>query len=494
VKRLVLLLILAGCGSTQPVDEPPEVPLGPALPYKVVVSLPEVTFDRADLNGDPTQQYALEYDPGRLQETLVEGLREDGLFRDVEVAEPHEGSPDPRERADLVLTTRIRKRVASYVGKGDLYLTNLLIWFMAMVPSWWVRDETYAMEMEAEVNLRSVHSGRSIHSGMRKVRIDKDLDDFERGWQFLGIFRVPSSLEPENWRAVDEALSSETDRAMATRIGWELGRDLLPRWGTEEFRKSLARRFAVIVGLSFYEDHVIHRLKYAHKDARQIHAYLVGETGIPVHNARLLEDDDGTRGAILSAVEEFARRAEDENDEILVYFAGYGAWIGETAYLLPYDARTEALEETAISLDDLCRDLSGTGGPQVTLVVDAPFIQEFHGREKEGVPGDLEPALRGFLSPPGRLAIMACGVGESCQELAEYENGVFTHYLLQGLEQEGHRDLDGASAWRGAFPHAGNRTAAQARLEGRRQRPVLFESDATTAEREVSLGEEVEVR
>ena len=484
---VLLVLLGGGCASTQPAAKLTPRRSGPALPYRLLVAMPEQAYDSAALNRDPSQQYSVNRDPASLQRALLEGLRSESVFEEVDLLAIEEKGLDPMEvaagqGADLVLHTRVKRRVASYVGKNGYYIANLFVWFMAWIPSWWVVDETYALEIEVEAELRSVHSGRSVFSRTPRARVERDLDDFERGWQFLGIVRVPGSLGPENWRSVDRTLAPETEADLAGAIGTQIRQHLEATAGSEEFQRAFSRRYAVVIGVSDFEDYAFSDLRFAAADAEDVMAHVVERDGIPVHNTRKLVNTRATRERIREAIEGFVRRGSGEDDEVLIYFAGYGAWKGGKAYLVTYDTDSERIPETALPLDDLVRPEEGAAGPSVTLILDAPFLQtEFRGREA-GEPEvlSLREGLQGLLRSRRHRVLTACQIGEGSIELDDFENGLFTHYLLEGLAGRAGTAGDDRVTWEEAFEFAKSFTEAQARLENKVQTPGYYK-----------LGEEV---
>lgn len=488
---LLFMAVCAGCASA-PVDSDP-VRFEPTLSYRLLVATPVVDFEREEWNGKPSRRFSVEADAATLQAALVTSLQKQGPFQEIGLLPLAGGKGKALGRAaedgaDLLLETRIRRRVASYLGSNGLYLPNLFLWVMAWVPSWWVKDETFALEIEVDVDLRSVHSGRSVYSGLHRVKSEEDLNDFQRGWQFLGIFRVPGSLDPENWRSVDQALAPRAEAKLSRQVATGIGKELERKAGTEEFRRAFARRYALVIGLSSFDDYRMQKLLFADRDAAAFHEHLTRPGGIPEHNTRLLLNGEATLSGIRSALAEFTGRGSKEGDEILIYFAGYGAWSEDQAYLLPYDADSARPQETGLALGDLVNGVTEGEGPRITLVLDSPFLSRFQGRAaaEAELPGDLGVALGGILRSPDHQVLSACNVGEACVELEDLGQGLFTYYLIQGLEGRGDRDRNGKVTWDEAYAFAGQMAGAHARVEGKVQRPGLYRGTvpATTGEEE----------
>ncbi|MCZ6690260.1 MAG: caspase family protein [Planctomycetota bacterium] len=475
----VLMVTTAACASTAEAPDPPPK-FEPILPYRLKVAVPEIAFDREKLNTEPSRHYSVESDPATIQQALMKSLREQGPFSEISPLAAAKNGDDAMGRAagegaDLLLEIRIRKRLTSFLGGNGLYVPNLFVWFMAWIPSWWVRDETYSLDIVADVKLRSVHSGAIIHSETHRVKWEQDLDDFERGWQFLGIFRVPASLVPENWMNVDRTLAPDAEARLARRVATSIGQQIQQTSGTPEFQRAFARRYALVIGVSRFADYRIHNVMFADKDATAFYEHLTGPGGNPVHNTTLLLNGQATLPEIRAALKGFVDRGITKDDEILIYFAGYGAWSNEAAYVLPYDADSERIEETAYRLDELAQIAGDGEGPRITLVLDCPFVTRFQGRaaEEENT-ADLQDALTDFLGASGRIVISACNLGDACVELEDIGQGLFTYYLIRGLKGQGDGNKDGNVTWDEAYAFADRMTSAHANLEGKVQRPSLY--------------------
>ena len=487
---ILLFAVATGCAAAESREL---VKPGPSLPYRYVVAPPKIGFDPKTWNDDPSLRYAVLADPSTLQEALHEGIRRESIFREGSLLPDDVGDKAlmkwaAKDGADLILESRVLKRLASYEGRNGLFLPNLVVWCIAWPPSWFLNDETYALELEVEVDLKSLHSGKSIYSGVHRVTVKEDLNDFERGWQLLGIFRVPGSLGAGNWKCVDDSLGPEAEKMLGQRVGSEMREEVVRSVGTPRFREALARRYALVIGISKFQDHGIQNLGFADADARAFHAYLTDQAGIPAHNTRLLLNGQATAERIRSALAEFSSSGLAEDDEILIYFAGYGAWQERRAYLLPFDADSERLKETALPLADLSSLSIQDGGPRFTLVLDAPFPSRFQGRSTgDETTESLDGALEEILALPNAQVLSASRIGEGCLEIEDFGQGVFTHYLIDALEGQGDGDGDGEVTWEEACRYAAEMAEGHALLEGVVQHPGFYRSPGSreVAEEEV---------
>lgn len=214
------------------------------------------------------------------------------------------------------------------------------------------------------------------------------------------------------------------------------------------------RRWAVVVGVSAYEDSTIVPLRYADADARAIYQFLrsprAGGGGYAEENIKLLLNEEATYAGLRNALFSFLRQATDE-DHVVIYFAGHGApdpaRPGDL-YLLTHDTRSGQIPATAFPMRDVDRAVGELYARHVVVITDACH--------SGGVTGEL--ATRGgtnsindiFLaqlsSSTGGLAVFtASGADQVSLEDERWGggHGVFTHYLLQALDGAADEDGDG---------------------------------------------------
>ncbi len=211
------------------------------------------------------------------------------------------------------------------------------------------------------------------------------------------------------------------------------------------------QRWAVVVGVSAYQNSGIPSLVYADRDARAFADFLRTESGggFDDDHMRVLINQDATIANIRDALINFLSQAIDM-DLVMIYFAGHGA--PEPArpsnlYLLAHDTDPNMLGTTAFPMwqiqDVLARYISAkrivvfsdachSGGISVNYatrgvgVTESNLINQYLSdlsRSKEGV-----------------VVFTASAAGEVSQEFPDLGHGVFTYYLLEGLK--GSADLN----------------------------------------------------
>jgi len=119
----------------------------------------------------------------------------------------------------------------------------------------------------------------------------------------------------------------------------------VPIQPTSDFGK----RWALVIGVSSYEDSRIDSLRYATRDAQVFYDWLVSPSGgrYAPSNLKLLLDKNATNERTKDALFNWLKQAIEE-DVVVVYFAGHGSPESRDAphnlYLLPYNTRYDSTQ------------------------------------------------------------------------------------------------------------------------------------------------------
>lgn len=217
-----------------------------------------------------------------------------------------------------------------------------------------------------------------------------------------------------------------------------------PRFGPQ--------RYALIVGVSEYKSPRIPALKYAHKDAEALAEFIQRPEGggFPRDNVMLLTNKDATLENVKNGLVNFLKSAID-SDLVIIFFAGHGLPEPDRPqllYLLTYDSDPSSLGTTAFPMwqiqDYLARYITSK---RIVLFSDAchsgGITTDFATR---GMATENNPINQYLVdlsrSKFGTIVFTASAAGEVSQELPQYQHGVFTYYLLKGLEGEADMNND----------------------------------------------------
>ena len=210
------------------------------------------------------------------------------------------------------------------------------------------------------------------------------------------------------------------------------------------------KMYALLIGVSHYEDKSVRALKWADKDAEDVKRILESQKGRLYRDveARLIENEEATAARIVDELS-WIESAASQGDRVIVFISGHGTLDERNSYFfVPYNARLERrgvlsvpARSTAVShaqiLDSLKRvqghvlfffDTCHAGGAAVGGAMRGdqtyqPFIDE------------LRDASNGVL-------VLASSEGqELSQEDDDLKNGFFTRAVVEGLS--GKADLNG---------------------------------------------------
>lgn len=190
--------------------------------------------------------------------------------------------------------------------------------------------------------------------------------------------------------------------------------------------------YLVSVGISTYDDASIRALTYAEDDARAIADFYRTNPTSPVkpENITTLYGKQATSKGIRKAISELAKKAKDF-DTVIFYYAGHGDVgkhpnKGTEYYLIPVDAEKDDLFSTAIEMSELQRLWSAVVTKRKIFIADACNSGGF-----TDLRGDVDGFERGMGE--GTIVMTASSRGQKALEAPELKHGLFTYYLLQGL-------------------------------------------------------------
>ena len=201
------------------------------------------------------------------------------------------------------------------------------------------------------------------------------------------------------------------------------------------------KRYAVIIGVSEYEEG-IHPLPCAKEDAIRLQSILQEKPGFSTDRIYLLANDldhetneqnnSPTRANILHKLQYVCNAAGPE-DVILLYFAGHGTEMSKKPYLLASDTKMDVLQKTAVDVNEINEMLEQANARCVIRIFDAcrsPFGEgrSVLARMASGFEEAVLKAVTGWAS------FSSCSSGEVAHDLPEFDQGVFTYYLCQGLK------------------------------------------------------------
>jgi hypothetical protein len=196
--------------------------------------------------------------------------------------------------------------------------------------------------------------------------------------------------------------------------------------------KKTSDRWAVLIGINGYHES-LGRLKYSVNDCRRVAKVLTtGDDAFPADRVLVLADDETaerrpTYANIHSWLASWLAQP-DEDDTVLVFFAGHGREMNGKCYLVPGDATLQTIHVTGIPVPYVQELLNRCKARQKVLILDA-----CHSGAGRDVSTMAAPMMETLSAGKGIYTLTSCDVAELSHEWDEKKQGVFSYYLAEAL-------------------------------------------------------------
>lgn len=218
---------------------------------------------------------------------------------------------------------------------------------------------------------------------------------------------------------------------------------ILTFWAIPQAQKVLTKSYALVIGVSKYEDPKITSLKHADKDAKAFADFCVSPSGLNISTDRLriLIDEKASYWNIIDGLDWLKKNAQ-RDDQIYIYFAGHGDMESKElkyGYLLAHDSRHMNYLGRSLSLDLLnktAHTLSVNKKAKVFLLTDACHSGKLAGVDFNG--NNLVALNLVQLVSNNEVRITSCNEGELSYEDEVWGNGrgAFSYFLTKGMAGE----------------------------------------------------------
>jgi uncharacterized caspase-like protein len=261
---------------------------------------------------------------------------------------------------------------------------------------------------------------------------------------------------------------------------------------------SLADTWALLVGISDYQDLNIRDPRYAANDAKQLYKTLIDRRvcAAPQEKAYLMTDESDTTNLptsanVLSRLRDLVAQIELE-DTFIFYFSGYATVRDGKQFLLSMDSdasSTSTLNKSAITIEAIQSEFREVKARQVVIILNVFYnnpgnrAPQTRGRlDRESVLTD--ELVRGFKELRPRVQIddlsrtatfFSSSVGERAYDWDEEKCSVFSFYLLEGLRGKA-ADSENQVTLSGLAEYVREQVVTWSRERGTRQTPWLDSS------------------
>ena len=240
--------------------------------------------------------------------------------------------------------------------------------------------------------------------------------------------------------------------------------------------RSNKNRVALIIGIEKYEQ--TPAANFANLDAQYFYEYARKGFGIPKANIKLLVDEEASLIKSISTINKWLpSKIKNNQTELIIFFAGHGLASnnGEELYILPQDSDPDLLSRTALSRTELFEQIIKLNPKSVTMFMDTCY---------SGISRD-EKMLLASARPirivaddqegiPDNFTIFtASKLDQISSGLKEAEHGIFSYYLMKGLEGKADSNQDKKITNGELLSYMDDNVSQKAAELGREQNPSL---------------------
>jgi len=232
---------------------------------------------------------------------------------------------------------------------------------------------------------------------------------------------------------------------------------------------------ALIIGISNYEN--APEAKYADRDANYFADFSENILGIRKDNIKLVSNAKANQTRIKTALKIWLKGySTPEESDIYIFFAGHGlaSTDGKELYLLPYDGEPRLLEDTALLRSEIFNTVKSMQPKSVTVFLDTCYSGQT--REKDMILADVRPiAIVPVESDvPENFTVFSASSGsEISGSLPEADHGLFSYFLMKGLEGDADANNDKKITNGELHSYVRSNVTRQAIRLGREQTPEL---------------------
>ena len=202
----------------------------------------------------------------------------------------------------------------------------------------------------------------------------------------------------------------------------------------------------LLVGVNQYQDEQIPPLRYSAVDCQGLAEALINASSGQFSQKEVkVYHDFASQLPLLEAVNTSLKEitaAAKEIDTVLFYFSGHGIIQPNTqqAFLCLADTQKSDLENTGLALQDLLQSLNHCAAQNQLVWLDACHSggMTLRGTTVESLPSPTSQLVqvlqqRAAVSK-GFYALLSCDTNQQSWEFSELGHGVFTYYLMRGLQ------------------------------------------------------------
>lgn len=247
----------------------------------------------------------------------------------------------------------------------------------------------------------------------------------------------------------------------------------------------LRQKWALVVGIGTFNAK-FPPLLYTSKDAKDMADALTNPNigRFEKDHVRLLTDEGATLVSIRAELNSIARQA-DPNDLVFIFIASHGTSrlkdeVGGLNYIVTYDTvqdNPDLLYASSMAMVDLSQLVRSRIKAQRTVIVLDTCFSGGAGKYSLNPTAPSSGDMDVLKAGTGRVVISSSSDKQQSNEGGGIENGVFTHFFLEGL-----RKNEGKASLNDIFSYVSQAVPQFTQANKMSiQTPMMFRSDATTS-------------
>lgn len=200
--------------------------------------------------------------------------------------------------------------------------------------------------------------------------------------------------------------------------------------------------YAIIIGVNDYSGvDAFDSLNFSSKDAADVKELVLNTWKVDKKNVYLLNDVSKTCYDPIKKVLHDVLPSLSEDDNLLFYFSGHGDEVNGKSYLILSDTEENPITHeyiNAIVLDELNELFKQCKAKIKMRLFDACKCGQSFSKGKSKL---MTPKFRCdmFGSGNGWITITSCNINEASYESTGMQNGIFTHFLIEGIKGNARR-------------------------------------------------------
>lgn len=201
--------------------------------------------------------------------------------------------------------------------------------------------------------------------------------------------------------------------------------------------------YALIIGIENYKKTSI-KAEFANRDAEIFGDFAHYSLGVPRKNIKVLVNEKADKGEIVFTAKYWLGNSVKKTSDVYIFFAGHGLASpdGDQSFIIPVDGRPGVLKETAIDKDMLFNEIAKLGAATYTIFLDTCYSGV--SRDKEALSSARPLGIKALKKshPENFMIFSAAGAMQTALPLKEARHGLFSYYLMLGLQGEADLNAD----------------------------------------------------